>query len=356
MSEHIRIRMYHVGFGDCILVTFPKNLHMLVDCGVHWEADMGQIPNAVNNIEEVTKGRLNVVVGTHRHVDHLSGFDSEKNAFARMTVDEVWLSFVMNDQDPAGSALLAWEQRLAQACEAEALPIAQTLSLLAASNNRAIKTLTEGFANKPGIRWMPEDKEVLKTDALPGAKVQILGPQRDNKYTSIGDPKGGDAYLDAYLSDIEVAAVNGRQPPFDERWVLPDKDVRKYFPELKAQILPKNESDLEDILAATGAVINNSSVNFLLTYGDAVMLFAGDTQYGGWLSIYESTNLESQLQKITFLKVSHHGSHNGTPATLIDRMGRFVSIVPTNHPEPFESIPREPLLDALKEHGPVVRS
>jgi len=344
--------MYHVGFGDCILVTFPNERHMLVDCGVHWEANMGRIPDAVANIAEVSGGHINVVVGTHRHVDHLSGFDTEKNVFATMTADEAWMSFAMDGQDPVGVALLEWEERLTRSLAAQKSPLAETLSLLAASNKRATRTLTDGFSNTVEVRWMSQDDELLTTDALPGTDIQVLGPRRDNPYSSTGDPDEDDAYL----ADIEDTAERGRISPFHERWILPKGNVRKYFPDLIKEDLPENTNILEDILAANGAIINNSSLNLLLTYGDAVMLFAGDTQYGGWLSIFEFTNLESQLEDITFLKVSHHGSHNGTPASLIDRMGRFVSIVPTNHPEPWESIPRKPLLEALSDHGPVIRS
>jgi hypothetical protein len=78
----LRIRMYNVGFGDCFLLTFfyktggRRERHVLIDYGstaapVGRESTMGEVAKL---IKVATGGRLDAVVATHRHADHISGF------------------------------------------------------------------------------------------------------------------------------------------------------------------------------------------------------------------------------------------------------------------------------------------
>jgi glyoxylase-like metal-dependent hydrolase (beta-lactamase superfamily II) len=75
-QAQIRIRMYRVGFGDCFLVTFPgrRPAHVLVDCGVHVAGDINTLKLAVDDIAEVTGGKLALLVATHAHEDHIAGY------------------------------------------------------------------------------------------------------------------------------------------------------------------------------------------------------------------------------------------------------------------------------------------
>ena len=77
------VRMYNVGFGDCFLLTFPYTAgdrHVLIDFGSHPKAKgapTGYMETIARDIEShVTGGRLAVVV-THRHADHISGFETK---------------------------------------------------------------------------------------------------------------------------------------------------------------------------------------------------------------------------------------------------------------------------------------
>lgn len=79
------IRAYNIGFGDCFLLTFnygaKDKRHMLIDFGTTRKpdnADKDHELNIARDIAEVTENKLDVVVATHRHKDHISGFRTRK--------------------------------------------------------------------------------------------------------------------------------------------------------------------------------------------------------------------------------------------------------------------------------------
>jgi hypothetical protein len=82
LSE-IRVRMYQVGFGDCFLVSFAydgafadgrRDRQVLIDFGTRRAATGVSAQDVARKIAEHSGGRLDVVVVTHRHQDHLSAF------------------------------------------------------------------------------------------------------------------------------------------------------------------------------------------------------------------------------------------------------------------------------------------
>src|SRR5919206_2598696 len=102
----IRVRMYRVGFGDCFLLSLPiakaaddadTHKHLLIDCGVHAQGDLDTIDRAVKNIADATNKKLAVVIATHSHQDHISGFSKE---FSNFEIGEVWLPWCENSKDP----------------------------------------------------------------------------------------------------------------------------------------------------------------------------------------------------------------------------------------------------------------
>lgn len=81
----VRLRAYQVGFGDCLLLTVTYDepfadgrsvRHMLVDLGSREKAKSGgpSIGTIAAKVVEHCEGHLDVVVATHRHLDHIKGF------------------------------------------------------------------------------------------------------------------------------------------------------------------------------------------------------------------------------------------------------------------------------------------
>jgi hypothetical protein len=87
--------MYCVGLGDCFLLTFPRSdgseCHVMIDCGVLKGSNSAKLKLAVQNIYETTGGKLDVLVGTHVHWDHVSGFKQARELFTQFKVKQVWL-------------------------------------------------------------------------------------------------------------------------------------------------------------------------------------------------------------------------------------------------------------------------
>lgn len=87
----LRIRAYQVGFGDCILLTFyyPKQRkeadrqrHILIDFGstaMPEGTPPGQMERVAADIKEQCGDKLHIVVATHRHKDHISGFATRES-------------------------------------------------------------------------------------------------------------------------------------------------------------------------------------------------------------------------------------------------------------------------------------
>jgi glyoxylase-like metal-dependent hydrolase (beta-lactamase superfamily II) len=76
----VRVRMYNVGFGDCFLVTFDyggnDRRHLLIDYGSNRRPPGGMtLAEIGKSVATETGGKLMGVVLSHRHKDHIAGFD-----------------------------------------------------------------------------------------------------------------------------------------------------------------------------------------------------------------------------------------------------------------------------------------
>jgi len=100
------VRMYCTGLGDCFLLGFPakdgKTSYVLIDCGV-WMGTAGATPwmqHIMEHIRNEVSGRgIDLLVATHQHWDHLSGFGQAREAFAKIDVGEVWLPWTEDPED-----------------------------------------------------------------------------------------------------------------------------------------------------------------------------------------------------------------------------------------------------------------
>lgn len=153
--DQVRVRMYNVGFGDCFLMSWPgpdRPAKVLIDCGTHSHGagpyPIGEVVDRIiDDVREKDSGtpRIDVVVGTHRHQDHVSGFDSA--LWDEVEVTEVWMPWTEHPTDPEARRIREIQSRAAKRlhAEASALSLGEPLrdALLALSTNSLTSSCPE---------------------------------------------------------------------------------------------------------------------------------------------------------------------------------------------------------------------
>ena len=112
-KSRVRVRTYRHGLGDCHLLSFAKpdgsQLHLLIDCGVVSRTqNPGPLMTAVaKDIAEQTGKTLDVVVATHQHTDHLSGFKQADAVFrvGNIEMKRLWLAWTEDPRNPLGKKI-----------------------------------------------------------------------------------------------------------------------------------------------------------------------------------------------------------------------------------------------------------
>jgi len=371
--------MYREGLGDCFLLTFhgaAPPVHLLIDCGVVMGTEKAAeaMTRVAEDIKATTGGRLAVVVATHEHWDHLSGFVQAKDVFEKIRMDEVWLPWTEEPgnarakqlKDEFGFQLRAvtqavqrWERSGLQPRLREG--VTELVSFFGdvlaggASTQDALKCLTG--RHDAEFRYLAPGQAPFEVPGVEGVRVYVLGPPSEDAYVRKLLPRKGseDAYemrltpTRAFFAALEPEGAGGGSDerrrlafPFDEYYRLP-KDVALARPdddffEEHYGSGPDPENDWrridEDWLVAAGQLaldLDNKTNNMCLVLAfeivatGEVLLFPGDAQIGNWESWKgvsftlsdgnggrRTVTARDLLQRTVFYKVGHHGSHNAT--------------------------------------------
>lgn len=382
-GRHATIRMYNVGFGDAFLVTLHEGRaarRILFDCG-SIEADpslpMGNIVKRI--VEDVTDPdgtpRIDVVVCTHRHKDHVSGFGAAE--WRGVEVKEVWMPWTEHPTDPEARRIRNIQSSLAlglrnwlasrqgAALRPEELSRVERSrdivnNALMLTNDKEMKTLHNGFAGAAERRFLPEKKNsaspsahrAFTTPVLPGVRIHVLGPSRDRDVIRDMDPPKGKSFL---RMQEALATPTGRPPaPF------PGEPTLGSNPGL-GTMSPGDEADiqragaLEDlaIAVALDKAVNGTSLMIILEIAGSYLLFPGDAQWGTWAAAMADPEWRDMMSSVTFYKVGHHGSHNATPREFVEDLmpEKIAAMISTRTRSIWPDIPRGPLLDGLKAKG-----
>ena len=357
--------MYQVGFGDCFLVSFPGPHHMLIDCGVHPGGDNGKLESAVQNIAEVTGGKLDLLIATHAHRDHLSGFAAYEKVFSTFEVAEVWLPWTENPKDPDGVRIKGAQQvmtsTLVSHFAASPLPADQQKAVdsvleIASGNERALQLLKTGFKGAK-VTYLDAGRNFDTVSKIPGLSACILGPPRDQKLLGRMDPPTDQRFLRA---DGNTAIESNAIRPFDKSWVVGGDATPQYaaIGEREKNLIAVAATASQAFPFALDDNLNNTSIVALFSYGGQHLLFPGDAQFGNWKNWIDRPESKDLLAKVTFLKVAHHGSLNATPRSVVSGLTlKAFSAMTSTSTKPFKSIPLSRLMDALGDRASVsVRS
>jgi beta-lactamase superfamily II metal-dependent hydrolase len=383
--------MFRVGFGDFFLLTVPAaggSKHILIDCGVHAK-DTGSMKDAVAQMAQDCGSKLSLVIMTHRHADHISGFGTCSDVFSGITVDRVWMPWF---EDPANQTAVAFQAgltamagqlhtRLAARADPQSRQLADMVENIVGNmsaaggpspNQKSLDVLHKGFKNKPDHDYYKAgDTPKLPQDLVDaGLSAQILGPPIDPALVAQMTSKS-----QQYLAD-DVQPDDGHVTPFTDAFraeadEYPDEAFKFYPADRIKQLVDESQPD---VLAAKarGAdnTLNNQSLVILFSVGGKNLLFAGDAQWGNWENFLYggrygtpghmelTEKAKDILGKIDFYKVGHHGSANATPKGAVAAMRHGCVGMCSTQIEAYPGVPRDPLLQALSERmdGQLARS
>lgn len=326
-SNQIQLRAYNVRFGDCVLLSFDagggqKNVVI----------DFGNAPSGVGNqggrndvfapiakdIYQRTGGRIDVLIVSHEHLDHMEGFHSERSIFDKCQVGEVWMS-IMSAPDyytrypdckaegRARTALLAlarsWEQtgRFARLPQSVQAMVAN--NVLSLANRDRIDYLRK-LVPRSRVRYLSRGSRVDVAALLgPRARVEVLAPEKD---ASVYYGQHGSAFWSGLQARCGVAVHGARASTtasIDPREL--SQLAEDEFEELQDAVAA---IDVADLMAIDKAA-NNTSLVVRFTVNGKVLLFPGDAEAESW-SMMAGKRL---VGPVDFLKVAHHGSINGMP-------------------------------------------
>ena len=406
--DRLTLRCYGVGFGDCFLLTFhypgaTGDRHMLVDFGSTQQPPNAQkklMAKIAADIAGVVGPRLHVLVATHRHEDHISGFatnakhDAPGDVIAGLEpqlVIQPWTEVPEAPADfegtaPAFTAAANGAHRMAlrRMSQVAATVLRQTRHLPRAAASEIQFIGANGLSNMAAVQNLARlgkktraayvqygSKVAALRTLLPGVKVSILGPptikqkadvlkqSRVNRqeywhFSRFWKLRAATARLSttaaADLFPRAEAYSSLRRMPVETRWFVQRlKTVRA------AQLL--------GIVRAMDDALNNTSIILLLEAGKKKLLFPGDAQWENWeLALKKDA---ARLKDVAVYKVGHHGSLNATPKTLWNGFARrsdqaadplrLHTVMSTRtdskhgHAESNTEVPRSTLVTALKE-------
>jgi hypothetical protein len=400
----LTIRTYHVGFGDCFLLSFqyPKvEKHVLIDfgsTGVPKPIKLSQRMGAIaSDIRQRTKGKLHAVVATHRHKDHISGFETKKKgkgtgdvirSLKPDLVVQPWtedpkLAPKATGPTKGGSsaqkqiAALSLMQNVAQQILFETKAtryfestLRSQLSFLGESNisnPSAVKNLMT-MAKETDYVYCGKKTKLEKV--LPGVKIDVLGPPTIDQTASIKKERASDPqeYWQIQSNAMRLAnAGNGNGSVLFARYVRsrgPTFPVASRWLIFHARLARGNQ--LLQIVRILDKAMNNTSVILVFQIGETRLLFPGDAQIENWEYALNEKKYQSMLASINLYKVGHHGSRNATPRSLwklfknrsrdAHATKRLLSLMSTmDHKHGCEAshteVPRKTLVSALEHES-----
>ena len=418
-SQKVRIRTYRHGLGDCHLLAFTKPdgsaFHLLIDCGVvNRTRDPGPLMTRVaKDIVEQTGGVLDVLVATHQHTDHLSGFKQAEDEFKNnIKMKRLWLAWTEDPANPLGKKIQDQLVRKLKAVRTAAKKLASLKGESAAGINRVL----DFFGAAPGhasstqaiLDALQKRKETeisyhdpgdtFVLPEVPNVRVYVLGPPTNPAQLKMTTPSKSkrQGYEVPEIAADANGLVDALQPndgdvdtelsyPF-EKWHRRGANTMRQNKFFREHYFRKGQSwrradnywltCAEQLALALNDFTNNTSLALAFEFIDSgeVLLFPGDAQVGSWLTwadlvwnVTDPNGAQRNVQaadlfpRVVFYKSSHHASYNGTLSGYIEGVGleemthpNLVCVVPVDRAMSKEmgwdrTLPWTPLLKRLKE-------
>lgn len=349
--DSISIRMYNTGsVGDCFLIRFYKEnavtFSMLIDCGGYNTTAAAIIP-CVEDIKTTCNSKLDLLVVTHEHEDHVCGFNLARDVFEEISVDQVWMSWAENPSDAiAKKVKTKYGKKLkelvahAEMAQAKLKKSGMSKSKYVGQSRRLAnqklnnENVLELLKFEMGTRYAKKQVAGRRTNAdamkyvkrmgnkltylkpgdvvkglsgAEGIKFFILGPPRDSQMTFLKIETNEDEmyslakrYTDTGIKSTEGIVNSGThletgRSPFDEGFHLNGAEAARFMKlynsneekwrQIETDWLEAND---EQAIALT-RLINNTSLAMAIEVEemDSVLLFPADAQSGNWMSWHQ---------------------------------------------------------------------
>jgi hypothetical protein len=326
----LRIRIYNVLFGDAIFLTIPEideagneiTVNVLFDVGNALAGEGGRdevFKPVLENIKQELGGKpLDLYIMTHEHMDHVQGllFGAQKLGI-EFQARHLWMTASSEGaayyaRFPKAKlkhlAALAAYEGVASFLAKSAAPVPLGIqALLDINNPRASKDCVEHIS-KRGIdgtkpRYVHRTADVEGDHPFRRTKFRLLAPEED---TSI--------YYGALPPRTLGAVLDGVSPlSLDGKAITPPAGVSAghFF-----DLIEFRSNGMSANLRSIDKAANNSSVAIEFEWNGWRLLFPGDAEEKSW----EMMDRTNELKPVHFLKISHHGSKNGSPRHQIDKV------------------------------------
>ena len=414
----IVLRSYNVGFGDCFLLSFlygkgterKDQRHILIDFGTSSLPGPGKVKrplmmDVAKDISEVCQDKLDVLVVTHRHSDHISGFATGKNKPGDLiyelhpdVVVQPWTEDPRAPRKAKGPKKHIEMIRLRRKRFLESLDDIQSLAPMVARVAERLNADKDGiisdrrmsrisFLGQVGIKNASAVKNLIRMgkrkgaraefahygselnlgDILPGVKISVLGPPTIEQTDAVTNMRRIDEAEYWHLQKAtEKTNLDDDFDPFPAAERLELNQLHCQARWLIPRLQQLQADQIFEIVRILDKVMNNTSLVLLFECGKEKLLFPGDAQIENWSWVlFDSPRAKANrelLEKVTLYKVGHHGSLNGTPKTLWEAFdhlkskdsGRNLKTINSTkkgkHGEPQKKteVPRKPLVEALE--------